>query len=328
MNSRERVRRAVTFKDPDRTPVDLWYLPGVILRHGNAFWDLLEKYPVDFVKPTGKNFTLSPRYEVGYWRDEWGALWHNEIRGIIGQVVERPLADYAALSSYEPPYKILEEIDHKEIDRYIQENRDRFLLGPGGNVFERMQWLRGTTALMIDLMDDRSEVYELRDMVADLFTQQVQVHLRHDYDGVVFADDWGAQQQLLINPELWRHFFKPCYRRLFAKVKESGKLVFFHSDGYILEIIDDLIEIGVDALNSQVWCMGVPELGERFAGRICFWGELDRQWALPNGKPQDIYRAAKVMKAYLETDHGGLIGEGEAGPDVPLENIEAMLTCW
>ena len=105
-------------------------------------------------------------------------------------------------------------------------------------------------------------------------------------------------------------------------------MVFFHSDGYILEIIPDLIEAGVDALNAQVWCMGVERLAERFAGRLCFWGELDRQTLLPHGTPAEIHQAARQMMAHLARPSGGLIGQGEAGVDVPLANIEAMLSAW
>jgi uroporphyrinogen decarboxylase len=112
------------------------------------------------------------------------------------------------------------------------------------------------------------------------------------------------------------------------KVKNAGKLVFFHSDGYIIDIIDDLIEMGVDALNAQVWCMDLEELGNRFNGRICFWGELDRQHIMPYGTPDDIHAAAQKMKACLSNPAGGLIGQAEPGLEVSLENIEAVLKSW
>lgn len=46
-----------------------------------------------------------------------------------------------------------------------------------------------------------------------------------------------------------------------------GKLVLMHSDGYILNILDDLVEIGVDAVNSQLQCMKLADL-ERFRGKL------------------------------------------------------------
>jgi uroporphyrinogen decarboxylase len=110
-------------------------------------------------------------------------------------------------------------------------------------------------------------------------------------------------------------------------VKARGKYVFFHSDGCITDIYSDLIDMGVDAINSQIWCMGVEKMAERFAGKITFWGEISRQDTIPNGSPDDIAAAAEKMKKYLHKN-GGLIGQSEVGKDVPLENICAVLDCW
>ena len=112
-----------------------------------------------------------------------------------------------------------------------------------------------------------------------------------------------------------------------ARAREAGKKVFFHSDGYILELYPEFIELGVDAINSQLWCMGVEKVAERFAGKITFWGEISRQQTLPFGTPEDIYAAAETMKKELFRN-GGLIGQSEVGGDVSLENVEAVLTAW
>jgi len=115
---------------------------------------------------------------------------------------------------------------------------------------------------------------------------------------------------------------------MFDTVHAAGKLVFFHSDGYTLEIIDDLIELGVDALNTQVTCMDLSELGRRFAGRVCFWGEPDRQQTLPFGTPDDVRHEVRSLVDHLACPDGGLIGLGTAMPDLPFRNLEALLTAW
>jgi uroporphyrinogen decarboxylase len=101
-----------------------------------------------------------------------------------------------------------------------------------------------------------------------------------------------------------------------------------HSDGYILDIIPDLIEIGVDALNCQVWAMGAEVLGQRFRGRITFWGELSRQTTLPNGTPAEVRAAIEEMKRHLALPEGGLIAQSEVDRLTPLANIEAVLQPW
>lgn len=328
MESRERVRRAVTFTHPDRTPIDLWTLPAAWQRHGDRLRELLRRYPIDF-GPSGHRIVWEDeaQYRPGEWTDPWGVGWRNEYPGIFAQPKHHPLADYAKLDHYRPPFHLL-GVGYKDVDATIRQHRDKFIVGGFIRLFERLQWLRGMSALLIDLAEDNPQAYRLRDMVHDFNMADLRHALQHDFDAISFSDDWGSQNQLLVSPAIWRRFFAPCYREMFEETKRAGKFVFFHSDGYILEIIEDLISLGVDALNSQVWCMGVEELGKRFAGRICFWGELDRQHTLPYGTPDDVRQAAWKMKQCLETPAGGLIGQGEAGADVPLANIEAMLTAW
>jgi len=131
------------------------------------------------------------------------------------------------------------------VARSIAERRDKFMLGGGVQLFERMQWVRGMEDLLLDLAQDRPEVYVLRDMVMDFNRAHLSYWLSHDFEGITFSDDWGSQQQLLISPQMWRRFFRPCYEEMFRMVKRAGKLVFFHSDGYTMEIIQDLIDVGV-----------------------------------------------------------------------------------
>lgn len=80
------------------------------------------------------------------------------------------------------------------------------------------------------------------------------------------------------------------------KIKAAGKKVFFHNDGYIMDLYPEFIQLGVDAINSQLWCMGVEKVAEKYAGKMTFWGEISRQDTLPNGSPEDVRRCAEIMK--------------------------------
>jgi uroporphyrinogen decarboxylase len=104
--------------------------------------------------------------------------------------------------------------------------------------------------------------------------------------------------------------------------------VFFHSCGYIYDFYQDFIELGVDAINSQVHCMGYEKVAAEAAGKITFWGEIDRQQTLFKGTPDDVKREMDKMKSLFHVNGGGLIGHSVAGVDVPLENIEMLLTGW
>ena len=96
---------------------------------------------------------------------------------------------------------------------------------------------------------------------------------------------------------MWRELFKPLYRDYCRLIRGAGKKVFFHSDGQIAAIYEDLIEVGADAVNSQLFVMDIEELGRRFKGRFTFNGEIDRQWVLPRGTVEDVRRKPEYNQA-------------------------------
>lgn len=150
---------------------------------------------------------------------------------------------------------------------------------------------------------------------------------RTEVDALCIMDDWGAQSSLLIAPSLWREIFKPLYRDYIAIARRHRKYVFFHSDGYILDIIPDLVELGVHALNAQIFCMGLEPLAARFRGRITFWGEIDRQHLLAFAAPGEVARAVREVHARLSAE-GGVIGQCEFGAGARPENVEAVFRTW
>ena len=196
------------------------------------------------------------------------------------------------------------------------------------SLFERMQYLRGTENLYCDIALDEEGMYKMFNHVMTFERVYVDKWLGLDVDAIGFGDDWGSQISLLISPDRWKELFKPLYKELIDKIKAAGKKVFFHSDGYIFDLYPEFIEMGVDAVNSQLWCMDVEKVAEKYAGKITFWGEISRQTTLPKGTPEEIYECAEVMKKNLIVNGGGLIGQSELNKDVPLENVEALLKAW
>ena len=186
-----------------------------------------------------------------------------------------------------------------------------------------MQQLFGFENLLVALMLEMPEVYRMRDDLLKFNLAWLDSWLASDYQGIHFADDWGSQNNLLIPPDLWRSFFKPVYKEMFSKVKSKGLHVWYHSDGHILEIMPDLIELEVDVLNCQASLMDMNELG-KFAGKIAFRTNIDRQKVLPFVSPGEVKDYVFKLFHQLGTPKGGIIACGEISEDVPLENIKAM----
>ena len=167
--------------------------------------------------------------------------------------------------------------------------------------FEQLQFLRGTANLYMDLTDPPPAMRAFMALMHDFYCELLTVWAKTDVDGLHFMDDWGSQRALLVAPAMWRTIFKPMYRDYAQIAHSAGKRLFMHSDGHILAILPDLIEIGVDALNSQLFCMGVERLAP-FAGQITFWGEIDRQHLLAHASTAAV--AAQQYARFMSCSGG------------------------
>lgn len=99
-----------------------------------------------------------------------------------------------------------------------------------------------------------------------------------------------------------------------------------HSDGHTLRVIPKLIDLGLDALNCQIFCMGAENL-KPFKGKLTFWGEIDRQNLLPYGTREDIHQAVKSVYENLWQD-GGCIAQCEFGPGASPDNVYQVFKSW
>lgn len=337
MTGRERVLRALNFEPTDRVPMDIWVLPAARLAHGEAFAQLQKRYEdridiMSFVGPFDHGFTPE-YYTVGTFTDPWGSVWRNLQPGVVGEVKQPVFADYEAMRGYvSPKAEFLRQWEqHKPaLEQQLREARKtgKFLIGGWVSVFERLQFLRGTEDLYCDIALEEPELFGLIELVMDYLRAYVDAWAQMDVDAIPFGDDWGTQISLLISPVTWVKLFQPLYQELFDRIHAAGKKVFFHSDGYIFDLYPHFIEMGVDAINSQLWCMGVEKVAEQFAGKITFWGEISRQNTLPNGTPEDVKASERKMMQLLRVNGGGLIGQSEMNRDVPLANVQAFYEAW
>jgi uroporphyrinogen-III decarboxylase len=164
-------------------------------------------------------------------------------------------------------------------------------------------------------------------IIHDHYLKEVESWAKTNIDAIGIMDDWGMQKGMMVSPEYFRYYYKPAYKEYVDVAHHYNKYVFMHSDGNITEIIPDLIEVGIDALNSQLFCMNIEELGKRFSGQITFWGEIDRQNILVNGNKKEIEEAVNLVFNNLYSD-GGLIGQCEFGPAANPENIFYVFQAW
>ncbi len=325
--SREIVRKALTYQSPERVPRDLWWQVWTEDVCPHELTRILDRFPSDFVTPDHKAPTGDRSlYRIGRHTDLWGCTFENVQNGVFGEVKDPLVKSWADLDKVRPPQKFID--DGLEWIRNAQGKDNRFTIKMFGALFERMQFLRGSEQLFIDTVEQSRQFFALRERVHEFNLATIDAWVRTDLDALSFNDDWGSQTSLLVSPDLWRDLFKPLYREYADAVHRAGKFIFMHSDGHIFDILGDLIEIGIDAINAQLFCMDVEEIGRRYRGRITFWGEIDRQHVLASSELRDVHAAVRRVKQALHDPRGGLIAQAQFGPGARPENVQAVFETW
>ena len=294
MISRERVRRAIDRTGPDRVPI-LYF---------NADKEQSDIILIDVVRHFAGADGLT---------SEWGFRWDKRDL-TMGQPRERIIKKWDDWESFCPP----DAFDKKRFEQVsaVKESygKDRYYLASlvlSG--FTVMTFLRGFASTLEDFYINRALIEKLSDTIFTFEKNVIEQCADYGFDGVAFYDDWGTQTSLIISPELWRHFFKPQYKRQFDLARRKGLDVYFHSCGYIMDIIPDLIDIGVDMLNvSQPNLYDIQELGHNLGGTTCFVLPVSYQTTSISGTKEDIYEAVEKMVTHLGSYDGGLIGYVEA----------------
>jgi len=330
LTPRELTIKTLNFDRPPRIPRQLWLLPWAEVHHPEDAREIRSKYPDDLVQSPG--CYLSPpkltggKYRKGLYIDEWGCRFDNREEGLMGIVHDPLIGDWSELERFNPPQSML-DLDRDSINRFC-ESTDQFVYaGSIVRPLERIQFIRTMEQTFLDVIQEEPGFFELLDILHIHFCKEVEAWSATSVDAIFLMDDWGTQHGMMFSPDLFRRVFKPLYRDYCEIAHSRGKYVFMHSDGQIAEIIPDLIEVGVDALNSQLFCMDIERLAAEATGKITFWGEIDRQNLLPNATTSQIREAVMKVYHYLYKD-GGVIAQCEFGPAARPSNIHAVFSAW
>lgn len=341
MTKRERVIAAVTHQQPDKVPWSITLTAPARAKVAEYYGDEGLKDTETFEEWMGNHMRIVVPWPVGFhaleeevasgfWRDRFGVIW--DTRGLYGEgewgrpvncvLPEPTLARYTLP---EPPG--LEYFAH--YPRFIEDNREYFLIGVVGHLFEPAWALRGMENLLMDMVLNPGFADDLMDVLMNYHLAVIDQVVQYDIDACHFGDDWGWQQGLLMGPAHWRRYIKPRMARMFARVKGAGKFVFLHADGDVSAIFEDLIEIGLDVYNPfQPEIMDVYKMKREYGDRLCFWGGVGLQSLLRFGGPEEV--RDNVHRMIEEIGAGGGYILAQAHPDgvlgdTPVENIVALI---
>jgi uroporphyrinogen decarboxylase len=355
MNRRERMAKAINHEETDHVPY-CFHAAESVYAKVREHYDLPDNDAVmefvgsHFVK-IGSDFNVNPwaegiRMELvpsggpmstaldksgGLHTDEFGCVWDR--RGGMPHPVSYPLADdYRLFDDYQmpDPYHAGRFDGAKALaDRHRE---DVFIFGKlGMALFERAWSIRGFEQLLEDMAVRPEFVEDLLDRIVyewnlPIIDQQNAIGI----DVFYFADDWGSKTNLLFSPRMWRRFIKPRLAICYDRVKSSGAFVGQHSDGNILAILPDLVELGLDILNPIQPSVYDPNLiKDQYGDKITLYGAIDVETTLPFGTPDEVRSEMLARSSRLGRGGGYILQSSHTIlEDVPISNVIAYIeTC-
>ena len=367
MTPRERVWAAINHRTPDRVPLDIGGGNSTTLvveeydrlkrhlglesptREMNKTFRLarLDESVMQRLGSDCRPLTLKgptrwspPPSAPGAYVDSWGITYRQAFYGdgcYYWELAGHPLAEATVADLDRYPWPDLDDPGYTaglaEEARALYQDTAYTLMADCGfkSFWEIGYMMRGLEQFLVDLAADpefvtsmMEKLLEINLKVAGRFLDAVGPYIQ------VFriGDDLATQRGPLMSPRAYRTLLKPFYKKYvdFIKSKTEAK-IFYHSCGNVVDLLDDLIEIGVDIINPvQVSAMGdTAALKARFGKRIVFWGAIDTQHVLPHGTVADVEAEVRLRIRDLAPG-GGYVAASvhNIQPDVPPQNIIAM----
>jgi len=196
---------------------------------------------------------------------------------------------------------------------FAMQGMDVFLLNLAINPDFAIALLEKTASLCKDLMEPF--LAEIGDQV----------------DIIKIGDDLGTQESLLMSPKMYRDILKPIHADYIDFIKQrTNAKVFFHTDGDVVPLIPDFIEMGIDILNPIQTSAGrmadLASLKKEFGKNILFCGGIDTHRVLPSGTQEEVRQEVKRVIELLGEDGGYMVASVHTiMNDVPPENVLAMV---
>jgi len=346
MTNRENVLKALRREKPERIPFEFVLCPSKIeeFRNRTGETDYQEYYdfPIRYVElnPTMKKTDFSIYYkdlpenaEPLSWNPEWGVM---SVKGTVAHFERmlHPMEDFTTVEeirSYPFP-DFNDEYRWEGFEEKVNQLKKNDLVAVAFmqmTIFEVAWYLRGMENLMIDMVCNPEMAEALLDESTKIRTGMAQKYARYGIDILMLGDDVSSQQDMIMDPGMWRKLLKPRLASVIAAAKSANPeiLVFYHGDGNLQKIIPDLIEIGVDILNPvQPECMDPFLIKKLYGDKLSLWGTLGTQTTLPFGTPDEVKQKCRELIEAIGKDGGLLLAPTHTiEPEVPWENIQAFI---
>ncbi|MDI7276014.1 MAG: uroporphyrinogen decarboxylase family protein, partial [Anaerolineae bacterium] len=192
--------------------------------------------------------------------------------------------------------------------------------------------LRGYANSLMDAVAEPAFIEQVLERHTDMVLAFVQYAADLPFDALMFAEDWGNQRGVDLGPERWRKLLKPRWARIYEAVHAQGKFACSHCCGSVAEILPDVIEAGLDVLESvqpEAAGMDPYRLKRKYGERITFWGGLGSQSTIPFATPGEIKAEVRRLRAEMARGGGYILAPAkELMIETPTENAVAVFEAF
>jgi uroporphyrinogen decarboxylase len=368
LKPRERVTATLSHKEPDRIPID--FGGGVSSIMKRAYINLCNYLNINHKDAKCTIFDtvmeiderILRRFNVDFRRVWLGEPLNSHIiensdgsitdifgikREMVGEYMEiiSPPLNGAGINDIKN-YKFPDPEDKgwllgvEEKARSLSENSNyAVVLGMSlDGVFESGTYLFGFEDFLIKLYTEKKLVNYFFDKLIDFettFWSFVLKKIGQYIDIIELGDDMANQRQLFFSKEIYREMIKLRHISLFNTIKEyTGAKLFLHCCGSVTEIIDELIEVGIDILNPvqpSAYDMRAKDLKDKFGNRICFHGGIDEQHYLPKADMKEFEEEVKRVISEFAPDGGYILApahniQSDTSPEKIVKLYETAIT--
>jgi uroporphyrinogen decarboxylase len=329
MTGYERTMLALMRQEPDRVPV--WELiidePVIKALYGDiSYADFVEKEDLDGITCPEDQKTKDLSGDV--YRDEWRIVWKIEPSG-LSYPVEGPIKSERDLDKYRPPdpdapwrLRTLEEY----VKRFKENKAIVFL---GHETFEFSHYLMGgMDKLFMNYVLKPALVKRLSEMISQYKCKVLENAAKVGADALLTGDDYAGRKGSFMSPTHFRQFVQPYLKRAVNIAKQNNLPFIKHTDGNLKEILDMIIDTGIDALDpiEPMAGMDIGQIKERYGERICVMGNVDCTEILPRGAKEDVEEAVKETIAKASGGGGHVLASSNSiHPAVKPENYNTMI---
>ncbi len=341
MTSRERFLTALRNGAPDRVPLVDWLFSQRLFREvlgvekveslqGDLSVKVARKIGHDAVWiPFGGYAGISDR--SGVYQDEWGTTYQKDPSASwpIDSPIDYPVKSPDDLKTYRPPDpdKPGRLDEHKKA---LEETKGELaLFGGVPGPFTTAWLLLGYERLGYWVYDCPDKLQDIFRMSNQYYIKAINMMVDAGMDAIMVAEDLGYTTGPFIHPDHYRARLFPYLQEIIYAVKRKNVPVILHCDGNINSIMEDLVSMGIHALNpvERKAHMDIQEIKRRYGDRICLIGNLDLVRVLPHGSEEEVMDHVRELIQTVGRDGGYIVAsEHSLNHHIPLNNIMAIKT--